>query len=134
MRCLAAVLGIIAFGVTSGFVGGLRAQTCTPLRPSLVSTWDSHAVSGTKVSDLKSRYSGSMVGGVTVVSDPRLPGPRKFESAFRFDGSGFINMGTPAAFQFGTRPFSLEAWFFIGNSGKSGRYSLTHSIFFSSRF
>jgi Concanavalin A-like lectin/glucanases superfamily len=116
---LARVLGLAILGITSAFVGEVGAQTCTPPRPGLVSWWDADAVSGTTAPDLKDGNPGSIVGGVTVGPD-RAPGSREFNSAFDFDGkSGFVTMGNPAAFQFETRPFSLEAWFVSYRGGSS---------------
>ena len=103
--------GAIALYASAIFVGDAAAQTCTPPRPGLIGWWDADAATGTEVLDLKGQNRGSMIGGVRVVSGPRAPGPRKFERAFHFDGTGFIGMKNPPALQFGRGPFSLEAWF-----------------------
>lgn len=103
------------------------AQTCTPVRPGLVSWWDSRALSGTTAADRRGANPGTVVGGVTVVRKPTVPGPREFETALAFDGTGFISMGNAPAFQFGTNPFSLEAWFAADRGGQSIRHIFSKS-------
>ena len=71
----------------------------------VVSQWDGDAVSGATASDTKGGNDGNILGGVEVASG-------KFGNAFKFDGSsGIVNMRNPASLNFGTGPFSLEAWF-----------------------
>jgi hypothetical protein len=49
-------------------------------------------------------------------------------NAFHFDGSSFINLGS-ATGQFGTGPFSLEAWFLWDGGGSSVRNIFRKSNF-----
>ena len=121
MRPLSFPSRLVAAALSLGLFGELRAQTCTPPRPDLISSWGPESLLGTTVSDSKAQNPGSVKGGVTAVSDPRLPGPRKFERVFRFDGAGFIDIGNPVSLQLGTKPFSLEAWFVSDQGGSSIR-------------
>ena len=107
---LAYIPAVLALSAGVGWNVGLKAQTCTPIRPDLLSWWDAGRTAESQARDLSGRNPGSMNGGVRVVADPGLPGPRNLPYAFQFDGSGYIDVGKQA-FQFGTKPFSLEAWF-----------------------
>lgn len=69
------------------------------------------------MSDINNQHNGTISGGVTLI-------PMEVGSAFQFDGlSGYINMGNPTNLNFGTGPFSLEAWFnwngALGTSAKN---------------
>lgn len=80
-------------------------SSCVPPPSGLVSWWSADLASGVSVPDINNKHSGAISGRVTVV-------PMEVGSAFEFDGSsGYINMGNPAGLNFGTGPFSLEAWF-----------------------
>lgn len=58
------------------------------------------------------------VGGVTSASG-------KVGNAFKFDGSsGYINMNNPGNLNFGTGPFSLEAWVNWNGGGNSGALNI----------
>ena len=80
-------------------------SSCVKPPSGLVSWWSADLVSGTHVPDITKSNSGTVVGGVTTV-------PMEVGDAFQFDGvSGYINMGNSGNLNFGTMPFSLEAWF-----------------------
>ncbi len=81
------------------------AQSCV-VPPSGLAIW----LNGDSLSEA--------VGGVTSVSG-------KVGNAFKFDGSsGYIKMGNPANLNFGTGPFSLEAWFNWNGGGNSGALNI----------
>jgi hypothetical protein len=82
-----------------------------------ISTWDANAVSGTLANDLVDSHPGSLNGGVAVVPGAGVGWSEG--NAFQFDGStGYIDMGLGVG-QFGTGPFSLEAWFLWTGAGSS---------------
>jgi len=93
-------------------------QSCVQPPSGLISWWSADIVSGTKVSDISNGNIGTIVGGVTIV-------PMEAGSAFKFDGSsGYISMGNPVSLNFGTGPFSLEAWFNWDGGGNSGALNI----------
>ncbi|MBI2042092.1 MAG: LamG domain-containing protein [Candidatus Nealsonbacteria bacterium] len=109
----------IAVPVFSLFIGSyIFAQQFTedrrvPLQFDFVSQWNGGAVSGSTAKDVGAGNSGTLLGGTTVVSG-------RFGKAFKFNGSGaFLKMGNPASLNFGTGPFSLNAWFKFDGGGSS---------------
>ncbi|MEK7566880.1 MAG: LamG domain-containing protein, partial [Patescibacteria group bacterium] len=111
-------------GSSSGGGGGggtppSPTSSCVQPPSSLVSWWSADIVSGAIVPDINASNgnNGTIAGGVTAVS-------MEVGDAFQFDGSsGYISMGNPASLNFGTGPFSLEAWFnwngALGTSAKN---------------
>jgi hypothetical protein len=87
------------------------AQGCISVPPSLVSSWEARKVSGRSVVDVTGRNPGSIIGGVNVVEGNSAGAPASMDKVFDFDGTGFVDMNNPTDLQFGTGPFSLEAWF-----------------------
>ena len=80
-------------------------SSCTPPPSGLVGWWSADLASGTTVPDIGGKRNGTISGGVTIV-------PMEVGNAFKFDGSsGRISMENPGHLNFGTGPFSLEAWF-----------------------
>lgn len=93
-------------------------SSCVPPPSDLVSWWSADIVSGTTVSDISDGNNGTISSGVTAV-------PMEVGDAFEFDGSsGHINMGNPANLNFGTGPFSLEAWFNWDGGGRSSSINI----------
>ncbi len=86
-------------------------QGCAPVLPSLVSSWDASAVSNRTVPDVKGRNPGLIVGSVSVIDGKNVQAPQSIGKLFYFNGSSYIDMHNAADFQFGTGPFSLEAFF-----------------------
>lgn len=77
-------------------------QSCASPLSGLVSWWNGDT------------FLGAAKGGVAIAPDGKVG------NAFKFNGSGSINMGNPANLNFGTGPFSLEAWFnWNGGGGTS---------------
>lgn len=75
-------------------------QSCVPPPSGLVSWWKGE----TDARDSANGNSGALSGSVTVADGGKIG------KAFRFQG-GSVNIGNPANLNFGTGPFSLEAWF-----------------------
>ncbi|MBI2625379.1 MAG: LamG domain-containing protein [Candidatus Nealsonbacteria bacterium] len=87
-------------GGGGGGGGSPVAQSCVPVLSGLISWWR-----GDTAEDYFGENNGTIIGGVNIASG-------EVGNAFKFDGSsGYINMGNPANLNFGTGPFSLEAWF-----------------------
>ncbi len=83
-----------------------QAQSCAPVPSGLVTWINGESMSGA-------------VGGASSV-------PGKIGNAYKFNGTGaYINLGNPANLNFGTGPFSLEAWF---NWDGTGNYSALNII------
>ncbi len=100
-------------------------SSCLKPPSGLVSWWSADLVSGTNVPDITKSNSGTIVGGVTSI-------PMEVGDAFQFDGrSGYINMGNPESLNFGTGPFSLEAWF---NWTGEGRGKVVNNIIRKSNY
>jgi hypothetical protein len=117
--CLARILALAVIGVAVWPVDQVGAQACAPAPSGLVAWWDADGVSGTTAADLKGGSHGSIVGGVTVVPGNNVRPQWPIGNAFHFNESGYIDMGNPAALQFGTGPFSLEAWFLWDGGGST---------------
>ena len=91
---------------SGGSSTGGDSQSCVQPPSGLVSWWSADVASGNTAPDINNgNNNGTIVGGVTLT-------PMEVGNAFQFDGrSGYINMGNPGSLNFGTGPFSLEAWF-----------------------
>jgi len=61
-------------------------------------------VSGAEATDVGRGNNGTLLSGATVASG-------RFGKAFKFKAGSYIKMGNPGSFNFGTGPFSLNAWF-----------------------
>lgn len=84
-----------------------------PLQFDFVSQWNGGEVSGGAATDIGRGNNGTLLGGATVASG-------RFGKAFNFNGSGaYIKIGNPANLNFGTGPFSLDAWFMWNGGGTS---------------
>ena len=90
-----------------------RAQSCVPPPSGLVSWWNADAESGSTALDIIGGNNGAMSDGAAILGG-------KVGRAFQFSGtSGYVTMGNPASLNFGTGPFSLEAWFNWDGAGSS---------------
>ena len=84
-----------------------------PLQFDFVNQWNGSEVSGATAIDIGEGNDGTLLSGATVASG-------RFGKAFKFHGMGpFIKMGNPESLNFGTGPFSLDAWFIGGIGGDS---------------
>ncbi len=85
---------------------------CSPPPSGLVAWWSGDAVAGATATDIKGGSNGT-IDRVTLATG-------KVGNAFKFDGQGGgVKMGNPASLNFGTAPFSLEAWVNWDGSGSS---------------
>ena len=104
------------FAPPDGNTGGGGSDSRSCLRPpsGLVSWWSADLASETIVPDINNKHNGTISGGVAII-------PMEVGSAFNFDGSsGYISIGAHSGLNFGTDPFSLEAWFnWNGGGGTS---------------
>lgn len=83
------------------------AQSCVPPPSGLVSWWN-----GDSSSDIAGGNNGSLSGSISMTDG-------KIGRGYKLD-DGFIKVGNPASLNFGTGPFSLEAWFnWNGGGGTS---------------
>ncbi|MBI4059777.1 LamG domain-containing protein [Candidatus Giovannonibacteria bacterium] len=99
-------LAVLIFSLFAGF------QAVSAQSADLVSRWNGDAVSGTTVFDASGENNGTIRGGITIR-------PWEIGNNFHPDGSaGRIGMGNPENLNFGTGPFSLEAWFRLGLRGR----------------
>ena len=96
----------------------LSGQNCPEPPSGLVSRWNGDSVTGKSeserniVADMKAINNGRILGGVTI---------RPWENGNNFhpNGSnGYIRMENSKSLNFGTGPFSLEAWFRLGVRGR----------------
>ncbi len=78
-------------------------QSCAPVPSGLVSWWKGDA----SASDSADGNSGTLSGGAAIADDGKVGNALKFNA-------GSVNIGNPANLNFGTGPFSLEAWFHWG--------------------
>lgn len=86
-------------GGYSGSGGGGVAQSCVSVPSGLIGWWKAEG----GATDSADGNNGSVSGAVAFV-------PGKVGNAFKFD-KGSVNVSNPPSLNFGTRPFSLEAWF-----------------------
>ncbi|TSD07693.1 MAG: hypothetical protein Greene07144_826 [Parcubacteria group bacterium Greene0714_4] len=82
------------------------AQNCTSPPSGLISWWN-----GDSASDLVDGNTGSLSGSISMTDG-------KIGRAYKLDG-GFMQVGNPPNLNFGTGPFSLEAWFNWDGGGSS---------------
>ncbi len=83
------------------------------LQSDFVSQWNGGEVSGSTATDIGNGNKGTLLGKTTVVSG-------RFGKAFKFNGSSaYITVGNPGSLNFGTGPFSLNAWFRFDGGGSS---------------
>src|SRR3989344_3148736 len=75
-----------------------------PPQFDFVSQWNGGVVSGAEATDVGRGNNGTLLSGATVASG-------RFGKAFKFKAGSYIKMGNPGSFNFGTGPFSLNAWF-----------------------
>ena len=83
-----------------------------PPQFDFVSQWNGGEVSGRTAHDSGGGNNGTLLNGVTVASG-------RFGRAFKLKAGSYIKMGNPDSLNFGTGPFSLEAWFRLDGQGSS---------------
>lgn len=86
-------------GGGGGNIGG-NSPSCAPAPLGLVSWWKGES----SAQDSADGNSGALSGGAGFADDGKVG------KAFKFN-KGSVNIGNPANLNFGTGPFSLEAWF-----------------------
>ncbi len=118
-------LAIIAFLFLAVFSGvsvqnATAAQNCVEPPSGLVSWWSGDAISDKTLPDIKGGNNGTLFSNRGSIAS--VPG--KVGNAIKFGGitglngqnwdlgTGPIKMGNPANLNFGSGPFSLEAWFY----------------------
>ena len=83
-----------------------------PPQFDFVSQWNGGEVSGRTAHDSGGGNNGTLLNGVTVASG-------RFGRAFKLKAGSYIKMGNPDSLNFGTGPFSLNAWFKFDGGGSS---------------
>ena len=69
-------------------------------------------MSGATATDIGAGNNGTLLDGATVASG-------RFGRAFKLKAGSYIKMGNPVGLNFGTGPFSLDAWFIWDGGGSS---------------
>src|SRR3989344_4187550 len=83
-----------------------------PAQFDFISQWNGGEVSGATALDSGRGNNGTLLNGVTVASG-------RFGKAFKLKAGSYIKRGNPASLNFGTGPFSLEAWFRLDGQGST---------------
>ncbi|MDO8574797.1 MAG: LamG domain-containing protein [bacterium] len=83
-----------------------------PIQFDFVSQWNGGEVSGATATDIGRGNNGTLLDGATVASG-------RFGRAFKFKVGSYIKVGNPESLNFGTGPFSLDAWFMSDGGGWS---------------
>ena len=83
-----------------------------PLQFDFASQWNGGEVSEATATDIGKGNNGTLLSGATVASG-------RFGKAFKFKVGSYIKIGNPESLNFGTGPFSLDAWFMSDGKGWS---------------
>ena len=94
------------------FAQRLTGERRAPLQFDFLSQWNGGEVSGSTATDIGQGNNGTLIAGATVASG-------RFGRAFKLKAGSYLKIGNPESLNFGTGPFSLEAWFRLDGQGST---------------